>query len=119
MRAWVDLTGLDAGEYMLPVQIQIAPRLVRLVSQDPEQVAIELEPLVTQILSNHCPAGRHPTYRLSGRIACDHPRDAVVTGPESSVAKVKGLRAVVDINGENETVNKTCRLSLTMQMGEW
>jgi YbbR domain-containing protein len=107
VRAWVDLTGLDAGEYMLPVQIQIAPRLVRLVSQDPEQVAIELEPLVTQTFPITVQlVGAPPTgYQAESPVIT--PASAVVTGPESLVAKVKGLRAVVDINGENETVNKT------------
>ncbi len=36
VRAWVDLSSLGPGVHDVPVQVQITPHLVRLVSQDPE-----------------------------------------------------------------------------------
>lgn len=107
VRAWVDLTSREAGEYTLPVQIQIIPRLVRLVSQEPEEITVLLEPLVTQSYTVTAQLiGSPPTGYQAGEPVIE-PGTVSVTGPESSVAKVKELRVAVDINGESETVNRT------------
>ena len=107
VRALVDLTNIEAGEHTLPVQIQIVPRLVRLVSQEPEQITVQLEPLVTQSFTITTQlTGSPPTgYQAASPVIT--PSTAVVTGPESQVSKVKELRLAIDIDGENETVTRT------------
>ena len=107
VRAWVDLTSLEAGEHTLPVQVQIVPRLVRLVGQDPEQITVQLEPLVTQSFSVTAQLnGISPTGYEAGAPLID-PDSVSVTGPASSVARVKELRVVLDISGKNEMVEMT------------
>jgi len=107
VRAWVDLTSLEAGEYTLPVQIQIVPRLVRLVSQEPEEITVQLEPLVTQSFSVTMQlVGSPPTgYQASQPVI--EPDAVVVTGPESSVSKVKEIHVSLDISGKTETIEMT------------
>lgn len=107
VRAWVDLTGLEAGEHTLPIQVQILPRLVRLVSQDPEQITVQLEPLVTKTYTVTAQLiGSPPTGYQAGDAAIS-PQTVSLTGPASSMAKVKDVRVIVDISGLNESINAT------------
>lgn len=107
VRAWVDLTGLEAGEHTLPIQVQILPRLVRLVSQDPEQITVQLEPLVTKTYTVTAQLiGSPPTGYQAGEAAIS-PQTVSLTGPASSMAKVKDVRVIVDISGLNESINAT------------
>lgn len=107
VRAWVDLTGLEAGEHTLPIQVQILPRLVRLVSQDPEQITVQLEPLVTKTYTVTAQLiGSPPTGYQAGE-ADISPQTVSLTGPASSMAKVKDVRVIVDISGLNESINAT------------
>ena len=107
VRAWVDLTNIEAGETTLPVQIQIVPQLVRIVSQVPEEIAVHLEPLVTQSFPITVQLiGTPPTGYKADQPLID-PGSVIVTGPESSVSKVKELRVAIDISGESETVDLT------------
>lgn len=107
VRAWVDLTGLEAGEHTLPVQIQIVPRLTRKVSQDPEQITVQLEPLVTQSFPVKVELiGSSPTGYQAGQPLIN-PDSVSMTGPASSISRVQELRVVIDISGETESINKT------------
>jgi YbbR domain-containing protein len=107
VRAWVDLTNLEAGEHTLPVQIQVVPRLVRVVTQVPEEITIQLEPLVTMSFSVGLElTGTPPTgYKTSQPII--DPGVVVVTGPESLVSKVKEVKLALDVTGETETLDVT------------
>lgn len=106
-RAWVDLTNIETGETTLPVQIQIVPQLVRIVSQVPEEIVVHLEPLVTQSFPITVQLiGTPPTGYKADQPLID-PGSVIVTGSESSVSKVKELRVVIDISGESETVDLT------------
>ena len=49
VRAWVDLSNLGPGSHNVAVQVQITPPLVRIVSQDPVQLNISLDTIVTQV----------------------------------------------------------------------
>ena len=107
VRAWVDLTNLEAGEHTLQVQVQIVPRLVRLESQEPEEITIQLEPLVTETYSItvHL-SGSPPTgYQASPPIL--DPETVVVTGPQSTVARVKEIRVSQDISGKIESTESS------------
>lgn len=103
--AWVDLTSLEAGEHTLPVQVQITPRLVRLVNQDPEQITVQLEPLVTQPFTVTVELnGTPPTGYQVGELLIN-PSSVGVTGAESSISRVKELRVGLDIDGISDSVD--------------
>jgi YbbR domain-containing protein len=107
IRAWVDLSELGAGQHTIPVQVQINLRLVRLVSQDPEELTITLEPLVSQVFPiSLVVTGNPPTGYQADPPTLD-PAEVTISGPESLVSKVKEVRLALDITGANKTITKT------------
>jgi YbbR domain-containing protein len=107
IQAWVDLTNLDAGEYELPVQVQITQKLVRLVSQDPEKVQLTLEPLVVQSFPVHLTIVGEPPLGYKVDPPQLNPPTVMASGPDSLVSKVSEVRAVLDITGKTETITQT------------
>ena len=106
VRAWVDLSNLDAGEHVVAVQIQISPRLVRLVRQDPEDVTVKLENIITKVLPITVQVrGAPPTGYKTQETLVD-PVEAAVVGPESLVNRVQELRVSIEISGLTDTVTK-------------
>ncbi len=110
VRAFVDLSGLEAGTHSIPVQVQITPRPARKVSQSPQMLTITLENLARKdfaitLVRRGSPAVGYltdePTLSQSS---------VSVTGPESVVNRVSQVRALLDINQAAETINRTINL---------
>jgi YbbR domain-containing protein len=106
IRAWVDLSGLEAGQHTIPVQVQIDLDLVRLVSQDPEELTITLEPLVSQVFPVFLAVTGNPPTGYQADTPILDPTEVTISGPESLVNKVKEVRVALDITGANETFTK-------------
>jgi len=106
VRAWIDLSGLDAGEHSVPVKAQVDASPVRFAQIDPQQVHIVIEPLlrkelsVEMILSGNLPVG----YRKGSATA--EPAVVMISGPSSNVSRVSLVRASVNIAGATETIEK-------------
>jgi YbbR domain-containing protein len=104
--AWVDLTGLPAGEFDLPVQVQISQSLVRQVGQDPETLKITLEGLVSQEFPvSLAVTGEPPLGYKAGTPKID-PQIVMISGPLSLVSKVKEARAAINIDGATQTITQ-------------
>lgn len=110
VRAFIDLSGLEAGTHSIPVQVQITPRPVRKVSQSPQMLTITMENLARKdfpitLIRRGSPAvgyiADEPTLSQSS---------VSVTGPESLVNRVGEVRAVLDISQAAETINRTLNL---------
>lgn len=107
VRAWVDLSNLGAGQHTLPVQVQINLRLVHLVSQNPEEINVNLESLVSQAFTvTPLVVGSPPTGYQAAQPTLDPPQ-VTVSGPSSLVSRVKEVRVNLDISAANETISKT------------
>jgi YbbR domain-containing protein len=117
VRAWVDLTGLPAGEFDVPVQVQISQSLVRQVSQDPETLKIMLEELVSQELPvTLTVTGEAPMGYKAGTPTID-PETVMISGPLSLVSKVKEARAAITIDGATQTITQTVLVSPVDESG--
>ena len=110
VRAMVDLSGLSAGNYEVPVQVQIGIRPVKIVSYTPQTLALSLENIVARNMPIHLLESgdvavgfelHNPTMNLS---------NVTVTGPESYVKKVAEVRASLNITGDNKSVSQTVPL---------
>jgi len=107
VRAWTDLSNLGAGIHTVPVQVQITPHLVRLIRQDPEQLTITLDSIITQVLPlNLVVRGSPPTGYETHTPSMD-PSEVTVTGPESLISLIKEVRVAVDIANSSETIIKS------------
>ncbi|HSB66411.1 MAG TPA: CdaR family protein [Anaerolineales bacterium] len=106
VRSWVDLTNLGPGTHNVPVQIQITPPLVRIVSQDPQQLSITLDTIITQDFPVNLIVRGNPPVGYQVQPAQLTPTQVSVTGPESIVSKVSEVRVSLDITNANQSVVK-------------
>lgn len=112
MRAWVDLSGLKAGEHIVPVQMRVNATPVRLIGVDPDQIALTLEALerrtvpVELDLRGTLPLGYQQS---SARI---DPLEVTISGPASRVNQIERVRAVVNISGSTADIQETVPVEL-------
>jgi YbbR domain-containing protein len=104
VRAWVDLSNLGSGVHDVPVQVQITPHLVRLISQDPEQLSITLDSIITQVFPVNLIVRGEPPVGYQAQTPQLDPSEVTVTGPQSLVSIVKELRVTMDITNANQTL---------------
>ena len=102
--AKVDLSNLGAGEHTVPVHIQITPHLVRLISQDPTQITINLDSIATQVFPVNLIVTGNPPVGYQTQTTQLDPKEVTVTGPESVISKVKQVRVTLDISNANQTL---------------
>jgi YbbR domain-containing protein len=112
VRAFVDLSGLQAGTYSLPIQVQIVPRPVRIITQSPTTLNVSMEVLATKELPiTLVQRGEVATGYLAELPTSE--RDTVtITGPQSLVDRVITARASIDISQVSETINRVVTVQL-------
>ncbi len=104
--AKVDLSNLGPGEHTVPIQVQITPHLVRLISQDPEQVTVSLDSIVSQVFPVTLVVSGNPPVGYQAQTPILNPSDVQVTGAESLVSQVKQARINLDITNANQTITR-------------
>lgn len=104
VRAWVDLTNLGPGAHTVPVQVQITPRLVRKISQDPVELSISLDSIIAQVFTVNLSVSGTPPVGYEAQRPWVDPTEVKVTGPESVLSTVKEVRAILDITNANQTI---------------
>lgn len=117
IRAWVDLAGLKAGEHTLPVQVEITPKLAKIVAQDPLQVTIRLEALISKTFDVELSLIGKPPLGYQADTPVIEPSQITVSGPESLVNKVQTIRTQVDISSAVETVERLLNVSALDENG--
>jgi YbbR domain-containing protein len=104
--AKVDLSNLGPGVHSVEVQVQITPHLVRLISQDPQQITITLDSITTQVFPVNLNVTGKPPVGYQAQTPLLDPTQVTVTGPESLISKVKQARINIDITNANQTINR-------------
>jgi YbbR domain-containing protein len=105
-RAWVDLSNLGPGVHDVPVNVQITPHLVRLISQDPEHLTITLDSIITQVFQVNLKVSGDPPVGYQAQSPLVDPTEVTVTGPESLISHVAEVRVAMDITNANQTIVK-------------
>lgn len=106
VHAWIDLTGLEAGEHVVKVKTRIDASPIRYVQVNPSELRLVLEPLATRdfavqlIVSGQLPLG----YQKGDPTT--EPITVTVSGPASAVNKVALVRASLNINGATDYVRR-------------
>jgi len=104
--AKVDLSSLGPGVHSVEVQVQITPHLVRLISQDPQQITVTLDSITTQVFPVNLNVTGKPPVGYQAQTPLLDPTQVTVTGPESLISKVKQARINIDITNANQTINR-------------
>jgi YbbR domain-containing protein len=104
--AKIDLSNLGAGTHTIPVEVQITPHLVLLVNQNPQQVSVSLDPIVSQSFPVELVVTGNPPIGYQAQTPTVNPAVVKVTGAESLVAQVKQARVTLDITNANQTITR-------------
>jgi len=115
--ATVDVSNLGTGEYFLPIEIEVGLKPVRVISVNPSEVKVQVENIVSVEKAVH--------VVTVGELATGYQADELshedlwtnISGPESVVAKVDQVVAVIDISGLRETVNQEVTLRVLDEDG--
>lgn len=104
VRAWVDLSNLGPGVHEVPVNVQITPHLVRLISQDPGQISITLDSIITEVFPVQLNVTGSPPIGYQAQTPLLNPSEVSVTGPQSLITTVTEARVTLDVTNANQTL---------------
>jgi len=110
VRAILDLSGLTAGTYVLPIQIQVSVSPVRVTSYTPGNMTLTLENLATRTIPIHLIQSNEPAVGFQAGTPQLNETSVVLSGPESLVGQVKDVRVTLDLNQAHENINRTIPL---------
>lgn len=107
IHAFIDLSGLKKGSYLVPIQVQTNLKPVKILSLNPENISITLEPLISTTFPLQIVNRGEPAIGYQAGTATIEPSRAEVTGPESLVNQVVNLRFTVDLTQAQTNINVT------------
>jgi YbbR domain-containing protein len=112
IRAEADLSGLKAGSYSIPIQIQIGIGPAQEISHTPRTFTLVLEELTTRTLSIQLVRRGDVAIGFQADAPTMSQSQVTVSGPKSIVDRVSQAVAVLDMSGATETVNRTLALQV-------
>jgi YbbR domain-containing protein len=115
--AVVDLTGLGSGKHTVLVHLQVSERPVRIISISPATFELGLEPLVTVSLPVELTLSGEPAIGYKIGTAEVSPAEAVISGPESVVARVKHITASLDLTNARQSIQTTLTIKAAAEDG--
>ncbi len=112
LQAWFDLTALPPGSHTVPLQYQIAAeyRPVRVTEIDPPTIDVTLEELISQIVPIQTDVQGDPDLGYQASVPNWSHDQVVVSGRASQVGRVATVKAVLDISGADETIERAIKL---------
>jgi YbbR domain-containing protein len=118
VRAWIDLEGLGPGEHLVGVEVQPAISPVRVVSVEPPEILVVLEPQVMRSDPIQLVVEGEPALGYTAGESTLSPEEVVISGPASQVAMVHEVQAYLEIAGERQTVEVSLPLRPLDMEGE-
>jgi YbbR domain-containing protein len=99
VRAILDLSGLDAGEHTVDIQVQVGQRPVQIVQSNPERVTVNLESFIPKTMPITLSLTGQPAAGYQAGEAATETREVVISGPESLVNEAARARVSVNLDG--------------------
>ncbi len=106
IRAVADLSGLEAGNHMVDLQIQVNVRPVKVVSYSPRAVSIKLENLSSKSIPLDLIVIGDPAVGYQAEEPVLSVEQITVTGPISQVERVNKVQATLEINQGYEDISR-------------
>jgi len=106
VRAWIDLTGVEAGTHTLEVKVQTQIQPVKVINQSPKNVTVTLEELATQEFNLVLQVSGEPAIGYQADPAQLSETKVQVTGPVSLVSQVKTARVTLNLQQATENINR-------------
>lgn len=106
LRAVADLSGLEAGNHMVELQIQVNIRPVKIVSYSPRAVSIKLESLSSKSMPLDLVITGDPAVGYQAEEPQLSVEQITITGPISQVERVDRVQATLEINQAYEDISR-------------
>jgi YbbR domain-containing protein len=117
IKAWIDLSGLPAGEHEVEVKSSVNASPVRYVKTEPETIRLTLEPLLQRTLPiQPVITGGLPVGYQRGEPVIE-PGQVTVSGPQSQVNRVSQARVLLNIAGASESIDQSYTVQLLDENG--
>lgn len=110
IRALIDLSGLSAGSYQVPVQVQVNARPVNIMSYTPSVVTVSLESFSSKQIPVRLIQRGDVATGYQAEAPEWTPKQVTVSGPESVVAQVNEVRAILDLNRTSQDIERVLTL---------
>lgn len=110
VRAFLDLSGLEAGSHSVPVRVQISVRPVRNIAQSPQSITVTLERLASKEFPIRVITRGSPAVGYTADSPTLSQTSVTISGPESQVNRVAEVQAIIDLSQATETITRTINL---------
>lgn len=110
VRAFLDLSGLEAGSHSVPVRVQIGVRPVRKIAQSPQSITVTLERLASKEFPIRVVTRGRPAVGYTAETPTLSQNLVTISGPESQVNRVAEVQAIIDLSQATETITRTVNL---------
>ncbi len=117
IRAYLDVSGLEAGNYTLPIDLQIDAQPVKVDNYSPKEIEVRLEQVYTKDLSITLVQPSSPAVGYEAGAPKLSTDVATVSGPSSQVEKVAEIRATLDISQAKEDIDRDLELQALDENG--
>jgi len=118
VRAFVDLSGMEAGQYEVPVQVQVGITPVRVKSYTPQTATVVLQQFASQVYPIRVVQTGTPSigFQLSDPVL--DPVVVTVSGPAPQVTQVSEVQASIDVSGIIQDTTQTVSLQALDDAGK-
>lgn len=110
VRALVDLSELGPGEHEVEIQVQIAITPVRVVSYSPASIDIRLDAIDSLVFPVRLIVRGEPAigYQAGDPLLTEN--SVTLSGPSTQLQQVEEVRAILDIEGVSESIDRLVTL---------
>jgi YbbR domain-containing protein len=116
--AWVDLSGLDAGEYDVSVQVLSGDPQVQVTAINPPQIRVRLEQRKERVMPVQVNVLDAPAFGYNWQTPVITPTQVLVSGSAPLVDQVESAAVDMYLRGARGTVERTLRVSARNAAGE-
>jgi YbbR domain-containing protein len=117
IRAFLDVSGLEAGNYNLPITLKVYAHPVRVDSYLPNELDVRIEQLYSKDLPINLVQPSSPAVGYETGTPKLSTSTVTVSGPASEVEKVSEVRATLDISQAKEDIDRNLELQALDKSG--
>lgn len=116
--AWVELSGLAAGEYDVPVQVKPPDSQVQVTAVDPPSIRVRLEESKEKAFPVRVNIMDASAFGYNWQTPVITPTQVIVSGSGPLVDQVESVSVDMYLRGARSTVERTLRVSARNAAGE-
>lgn len=116
--AWIDLSGLAAGEYDVPVQVLSSDPEVQVTAINPAQVRVRLEERKERVMAVQVNVLDAPALGYNWQTPVITPTQVLISGSAPLVDQVESAAVDMYLRSARGTVERTLRVSARNAAGE-